>query len=146
MFYGETQFSNVVQRVRSDNGKEFTNKPSQAYFRENGILHETSCVDKPQQNGRGERKNRHILNVAKALRFQASLPLCFWGECVLSVAYLINRTHTKVLNAKTPYEVLFGVKPTYDHVKVFGCLYYAHNHEATRDKFDARATKCIFLG
>ena len=56
---------------------------------------------------------------------------------MLSAAYLINRTPTKVLDGQTPYEVLFGIKPTYDHVKVFGCLCYAHNHEATRDKFDA---------
>ena len=86
------------------------------------------------------------MNVARALRFQASLPLKFWGECVLSAAYPINRTPTTPLHAKTPYEGLFGAKRTYEHVKVFGCLGYAHDHEANKDKFDARATKCIFLG
>ena len=80
------------------------------------------------------------------LRFQASLPLKFWGEFVLTAAYLINRTPTKLLHYKTPYEVLFGVPPIYDHLKVFGCLCYAHNHAKPCDKFDARATKCIFLG
>ena len=141
-----TQFDLKVQKVRSDNGKEFMNEPLQTHFHANVIVQESSCVDTPQQNGRVERKNRHILNVARALRFQASLPVYFWGECILTAAYLINRTPTKLLGSKTPYEVLFGRKPSYEHIKIFGCLCYAHNHSKSRDKFDTRATRCIFLG
>jgi len=33
------------------------------------------------------------------------LPIDFWDECVLTVAYLINSTPTSVLRGKTPYEV-----------------------------------------
>jgi len=50
----KTQFGGHVKKVCSDNGLEFTNKSLQAYFRENGILHETSCVNTSQQNGRVE--------------------------------------------------------------------------------------------
>ena len=54
------------------------NKPLQTYFHENGVIQESSYADTPQQNGRVERKNWHILNVARALRFQASLLVHFW--------------------------------------------------------------------
>ena len=52
------------------------------------------------------------------LRFQAHLPLEFWGECPLTTACLINRTLSKLLQGKTPYEVLFAVKPSCEHIKV----------------------------
>ncbi|CAA7020467.1 unnamed protein product [Microthlaspi erraticum] len=67
------QFGKKIKIVRSDNGTEFTSFASE--FREQGIRHQTSCVGTPQQNGRVERKHRHILNVARALLFQSSLPV-----------------------------------------------------------------------
>lgn len=76
----ERQFKTRVQTVRNDNGTEFMCLKS--YFATEGILHQTSCVGTPQQNGRVERKHRHILNVAHALRFQAYLPIQFWGEYI----------------------------------------------------------------
>ena len=91
----------------------------QAYFRSNGIELQTTYVDTPQQNGVVERKHRHLLEVARALRFQAHLPLTFWGERILIAAYLINLTPTLVLSNRTPYEVLYGKMPTYTHLRVF---------------------------
>ena len=115
------------------------------FYGEQGILHQTSCVDISQQNRRIERKYRHIMNVAQALRFLANLPIEFWGECALTVAYLINRTPSSILHGKTPYEVLFEIKPTYDHIKIFGCLCYAHNLQRQKDKFGPRSRKFVFI-
>ena len=108
----KNQLSKGAKVVRSDNGSEFTLGPMQQFNHDHGILCETGCVDTLQQNGRVERKNCHILKVAQALRFQANLPICFWGECVLTATYLINRTPTKLLKGKLPYEILFKCKPS----------------------------------
>ncbi|KAJ4758369.1 Retroelement pol polyprotein-like [Rhynchospora pubera] len=140
----QTQFGKFVKFVRSDNGLEFKSRQMNQFYMECGILHQTSCVFTPQQNGRVERKHRHILNVARALRFQSGLPLEFWGECVLTAAYLINRTPTPLLENKTPYEMLFGKPPSYGAVRIFGCLCYIKSH--TSDKFETRSRKCVFVG
>lgn len=106
MFFSmvERQFNKQVKIVRSDNGTEFTCLKN--YFLENGIIFQTSCTGTPQQNWRVERKHQHILNIARALRFQGGLPIDFWAECVLTTGYLINRTPTSILDGKTPYSVL----------------------------------------
>lgn len=116
------------------------------FFKEQGIVHETSCVHTPQQNGRAERKHRHILNIARALRFQANLPIEFWGECVLTAGHLINRTPSVLLQNKTPYEILHGQPPSLSHLRVVGCLAYAHNKNTKGDKFASRSRRCILLG
>ncbi|GJY92005.1 retrovirus-related pol polyprotein from transposon TNT 1-94 [Tanacetum coccineum] len=137
----ERQFNKRVKIVRSDNGTEFT--CTRQFFLDEGIIFQTSSLGTPQQNGRVERKHRHILNVARALRFQRSLPIDFLGECVLTAAYLINRTPSSILNEKTPYEILYNVEPPYSHMRIFGCLCYAHIK--TRDKFASRSRKCVFV-
>ncbi|XP_019086715.1 PREDICTED: uncharacterized protein LOC109127039 [Camelina sativa] len=140
----ERQFGKQVKIVRSDNGTEFM--CLEEFFAEKGIAHETSCVATPQQNDRVERKHRHILNVARLFMFQAHLPIKFWGDCVLAATHVINRTPSTILHGKSPYEILFGVPPLYEDLKVIGCLCYAHKVARDKDKFGTRSRKCVFVG
>uniref|UniRef100_A0A803MQ80 GAG-pre-integrase domain-containing protein n=1 Tax=Chenopodium quinoa TaxID=63459 RepID=A0A803MQ80_CHEQI len=67
---------------QSDNALEFDDGPSQKFFAAMGIVHQTSCVDRPQQNARVERKHRHVLEIARAIRFQAGLELSYWVDAM----------------------------------------------------------------
>ena len=140
----ERQFDTSVKIVRSDNGTEF--QCMLPFFDQSGILFQTSYTGTPQQNGRIERKHQHILNVSRALMFQANLPVDFWGECVLTAVHLINRTPSGVLGNKTPYEMIFGHEPDFEALRVFGCLCFAHNQKSKGNKFAPRSRECIFLG
>ena len=51
-----TQFKRKIQVLKTDNGKEYFNSGLGPYLSEQGIIHVSSCVDTPQQNGVAERK------------------------------------------------------------------------------------------
>ncbi|KAJ0435743.1 putative RNA-directed DNA polymerase [Helianthus annuus] len=140
-----TQFKKRIKVFRSDNGTEFVNNNINMFCKNNGILHQTTCSYTPQQNGVVERKHRHLLNTARALMFQSGVPLKFWPDCVLTAVYLINRLPSSVLNSRSPFEVMFGFKPSLSHLRNFGCLCFSTVLNEP-DKFAFHADKCVFLG
>lgn len=75
-----------------------------SFFASKGTIHQLICPYTPQQNGITERKHQHFLNVARALRFQSNISLQYWDDCVMTTAFLINRSASPLLNNQTPFE------------------------------------------
>lgn len=144
--YHETQFRKKVKRIRNDNGGEFTSSFVSEYYASEGIILKASCAYTPRQNGVVERKHHHLLEVTRALRFEVMLPIKFWGECILTTTYIINRSPSKVIRHKIPFEILFKQKPDYEHMKAFGCLAYFRNTETKGGKFEVRGRHGVFVG
>ena len=142
--YVQQQFGKSVKTFRSDHGTEFFNQTLVSYLLDKGICQQASCVNTPAQNGRVERKHRQILNIARSLRFHSGLPIKYWGECILTASYIINRLPSPILDYKTPFQCLYNDVPDYSLLKVFGCLCFASTHDT--DKFDPRALRCVFMG
>ena len=63
----QTQFKTRVRTIRNDNGSEFVFRLMKKFYGEEGIIHETSYINTPQQNERVERKHHRVLNAARAL-------------------------------------------------------------------------------
>ncbi|GJX89086.1 retrovirus-related pol polyprotein from transposon TNT 1-94 [Tanacetum coccineum] len=96
--YVKTHFQKQPKVIRSDNGTEIVNKTCAEFFQTHGVSHQKSMAYTLQHNGRVERKHRHLLDTARALRLQANLPLKFWGDCILTPTYLINKMPVKILD------------------------------------------------
>lgn len=146
----QTQFSAKLQVLRSDNGGEYVNRRFRAYCEQHGLLHETTCPQTPQQNGVAERKNRHILEIARALLHGAHVPPRYWPDAVATAVHLLNRLPTKALNFETPLQALQSHVPLPTVLmlppRVFGCVVYVHLHKNQRTKLDPCALRCLFLG
>ncbi|GKV50192.1 hypothetical protein SLEP1_g56905 [Rubroshorea leprosula] len=97
-----------VPVLRTDNATEYLGTKLQSFLKEQGTLPQQSCPYTSEQNGRAERKHRHILDSVRALLISSSCPERFWGEAALTTAYLINRIPSSVLNNQSPYERLHG--------------------------------------
>ena len=75
---------------------------------------------------------------------QTDLPLSFWGYCLETAAFTLNRVPSKSVE-KTPYEMWTGKKPSLSFLKIWGCEAYVKRlHQS--DKLTAKSDKCIFMG
>lgn len=145
-----TQFKRRIQVFQSDNGGEFTSNEMLEFLTNNGVRHQTSNAYTPQQNGLAERMNRKLLEVVRASLFGMNMPLTYWGEALKSAAYLINRTLSRVIDFKTPFQTLHDliVVPAMPNLepRVFGCVVFVHIPKHQQGKLDHYARKCVFLG
>lgn len=139
------QFDAFVKILRSDNGTEFFNSDCEQLLASYGIVHQSGWPYYPQHNDTFERKHRHILEVARALKFRSGLPITFGGDCVRTSVYLINKLTSQMLKGQTPDALLYGKAPNLDHFRVFDFLCYASKLPRP-DKFAARARVVILVG
>lgn len=142
----ENQLNLKIKKFRSDNGTEFCNKKFQQFFKDCGIVHETTVPYTPEQNGVQERANRTVVEKARALLFEAGLPKSFWAEAVNTAIYLKNRSPTAALKNALPEEVWSGQKIDLSHLRIFGCRTFAHIPKQFRGKFDVKSQPMIMVG
>ncbi|RDX98019.1 hypothetical protein CR513_19126, partial [Mucuna pruriens] len=79
-----------LQHTKIDNSTKFVNLTFSKFLKDNGVVHKLMCVNIPQQNGVVETKNHHLLEVARTILFQMSVPNVYWREAILAATYLIN--------------------------------------------------------
>ncbi|GKB34156.1 retrovirus-related pol polyprotein from transposon TNT 1-94 [Tanacetum coccineum] len=119
-----------VITVRTDRGTEFLNKTLHAYFKEEGIEHQTSTPRTPEQNGVVERQNRTLVEAARTMLSASKLPLSFWAEAVATACYTQNRSIIISTHGKTAYHIINDRKPSIKHLHIC-CIF-----ESIHIKFD----------
>ncbi|GJX84979.1 ribonuclease H-like domain-containing protein [Tanacetum coccineum] len=142
--YVNRQFNVDIKALQCDHGGEYDNTRFHELFRQNGIQFRFSCPRTSQQNGKSERMLRTINNLIRTLLFQAHIPPSYWVEALNMAAHLLNRLPSTAINNEIPFTKLYNQTPTYEDLRVFGCLCYPHVDAS--HKLEPRSTPCIFLG
>jgi len=135
-----------IHRVRSDNAKEFTSKEMNALLRKHSIVHEYSVPYCAAQNGRIERQNRTIVEMARSMLAGAGLPLELWAEACKTAALIRNMLPLKRLKGKTPAELWTGKKPDVGILRIYGSKAYAHVSKQFRSKFEPKSKQMLLVG
>eukprot|EP00253_Pinus_taeda_P006095 PITA_06095 len=142
----ENQSGLHIKVLRTYRGGEYISKEFLRFCRENGIHKQFTARYTPQQNGVAEKKNMTIMDMARSMLKAKHLPNDFWAEAVNCAAYILNRCPTIAVMNKVPEEAWSGRKQGVTHMKVFGCVAYAHIPDQLRRKLDNKGEKCIFIG
>ncbi|TMC14556.1 MAG: DDE-type integrase/transposase/recombinase, partial [Chloroflexi bacterium] len=141
----ENQLNKKIKRLRTDGGGEYAAALGR-YLKKKGILHEKTAPYSPDQNGVSERMNRTIMERTKAVLADTNLPKILWMEIASTVAYLRNRSPTRAIKGKTPYEAWFGRKPSLSHIRIIGEKAYVHIAKERRKKLDFHSHESRLVG
>ncbi|GKC30828.1 retrovirus-related pol polyprotein from transposon TNT 1-94, partial [Tanacetum coccineum] len=68
-----------------------------------------------------------------------------WGEAILMATYLLNKIPRKE-KEETPYELWMGRKPSYQYLRVWGCLAKVAVPPPKAQKIGPKSVDCIFIG
>jgi hypothetical protein len=133
-----------LKRFRSDNGGEYTSEALQKFFKSRGITHQLTAPCTPEQNGKSERLNQIIFEIARTILKYAGMPNRYWAEAALYAVYVKNRIPDKT--DISPYEYWTQRTPDLSYMRTFGCKAYVFRPSEARQKLDDKARTCIFLG
>ena len=144
--YIQNHFRKKVKFLRFD-GETAIENDFNDVLTSHGIILEQSASYVPVQNGYAERVGRSIIEKARALRLEASLLSSLWPELAKTAGYLLNRTPVQQLGFRTPFEALYGKKPTRTHLKAIGCKAFVLKYNIPkRKKLDARVDLGYLVG
>lgn len=70
---------------------------------------------------------------------------CLTGRMLFIWPFILINSCIKTLHLSTPTNILYGRFPTYDHLKIFGCLYFLNLSSTAQHKLSPRSIPCVFL-
>ncbi|PIL25828.1 transcription factor [Ganoderma sinense ZZ0214-1] len=140
----ETQEGRKIKVLHTDGGGEFCSNEFGNYIKERGGHHEKTPHDTPEGNGVSERANRTLAEHSRAMLIDSGLPQYLWSYALLHATWLKNRTSTRALDGKTPYEARYGTQPDLRGLKPFGAKCWVRLEHAP--KMQPKAVEGRFVG
>ncbi|GJX25765.1 retrovirus-related pol polyprotein from transposon TNT 1-94 [Tanacetum coccineum] len=129
-------------RAASINGKKYI-LTLDAFFKEEGIEHQTSTPRTPEQNDVVKRRNCTLVEAARTMLSASKLPLFFWAEAIATACYTQNRSIIILTHEKTAYHIINDRKPSIKHLYIFGYTCYLTKDGENLDKMKEKWDPCI---
>ena len=124
----------------------YVNNEFERFLASCGIKHERTVPYTPEQNGVAERVNRTIFDKVRCMLNDSGLDNAYWAEAANTVIYLKNRFTTAAMEGATPEELWSGRKVDLSHLRIFGCIAYAHIPDECRTKLASKSKRYVFVG
>ena len=149
----ERETETKLQALRSDNAPEILQQLRQ--WEMDGVkIHSTEAYNS-LQNGVPERSIQTAQRGMRAMLEDSGLPNEFWADALRANTYLRNYTATGPEidgSVVSPEEAYSGVRPSIDHIRVWGCKMHSHLDPRSlpqggrQDKLMNRGRVGVFLG
>uniref|UniRef100_M1DVJ7 Retrotransposon protein, Ty1-copia subclass n=1 Tax=Solanum tuberosum TaxID=4113 RepID=M1DVJ7_SOLTU len=140
----ENQLDKNIKSLRTDRGREYLSKQFEELCTEKGFIRQLTTPYTPQQNGVAERRNKTLLDMTRSKMAQTNLSISFWGDALLTAAYILNKVSSKSVSS-TPYELWTGHKTNLNDLRSWGCAAYIKDHFGEVGKLSPKGKKCIFI-
>lgn len=143
------EFNTTVSFLIADDerGYGLTDDSARAYCSQEGIRLQIRAPHTKEQNGSAERSGKNLIDRSRSMRVMSNLPLALTPEIYVAAGYLLNRTPTRSIDWKTPFEMAYNKKPSIAHLKLYGCRAYALRPQIPRgDKLTPRALIGYLVG
>jgi hypothetical protein len=134
-----------IKTIIFDGGGEYNSNEFESYLKSQGIEIQSTSRNTPNLNAVSERLNLTLFDKVRPMLNQKMLSKHFWGYAITSANYVKNRSPTRLLDGKTPYEVFFGIKPDVSNLRIWGSQVIFHD-EKYKTKLDNRGTRGYFIG
>ena len=134
-----------IKCLHSNRGGEYMSDAFVTYLDEQGTARKLTVHDTPEENGVAERLNRTLMERVHAMVIVSGMPHKSWGEALMHVCWLKNRTWTCALPPGiTPYERVYGEAPALTELPIWGGLVWIL--DTSNGKLAARAREGRWVG
>ena len=85
------------------------------------------------------------MNMAQSMMKEKHRSNEYWGDVVTCSVYILSRTPIKSVKDRVAQQAWSGKCSSISHLRIFGCVAYAHVPKELTRKLDYRSHKCIFV-
>lgn len=117
----QTQLGKEVKFVRLDGAREFANNSLKVFYENEGVEQHVTVLIAHQTNEAAEHAMRTIVTLGRGILHHAKVDKNFWGEAAMTAIHIKDCLPSPKIKNKTPFEIIYKLKPSVGHMRVFGC-------------------------